>query len=104
MEFKTQTRFVGPLDEIQSTNKICKFNEQWVFVFARMGFHFPMWVGVSSLSFLFTSHHASTPATANLRRTMVFVGLGSNGFWFFDGEVMFLKVGFLFFGVGWCFP
>ena len=29
---------------------------------------------------------------------------GSSGFWFFSGEVMFFKVGFLFFGVGWCFP
>ena len=34
---------------------------------------------------------------------MVFAGLESSGFWFFDKEVMFFKVGFLFSGVGWCF-
>ena len=39
-----------------------------------------------------------------LIRTMVFAGLVSSGFWFFSEEVMFFKVGFLFSGVGWCFP
>ena len=71
-------------------------SQGWVFIF-RCGMVF------SSVSFPFMSHHASALATTNLRRTIVFVGLGSNGFWFFGREVMFLKVGFLFFDVRWCF-
>ena len=44
------------------------------------------------------------PQYMELIRTIVFTGLGSGGFWFFGEEVMFFTVGFLFSGVGWCFP
>ena len=68
----------------------------WVFIF-RFGMVF------SGVRFPFMSHRAST-SKANLRRTMLFTDLRSSGFWFFGGEVMFLKAGFLFSGMGWYFP